>query len=102
MKFENNIRFAKSLDREDPLKEFRAEFFLPKAGTKNAIYLIGNSLGLQPKQTKRFITEELDDWATIGGEGHLHARRPWLYYHKFSKQALAKIVGAKPSEVVAM
>jgi kynureninase len=102
MKFENTIRFAKALDRQDPLKRFRSKFLIPKVNGKTSVYLIGNSLGLQPKTTKRFINEELEDWATLGGEGHEHARRPWLYYHKFSKKALAGIVGAKPAEVVAM
>jgi kynureninase len=102
MKFENTIRFAKTLDRQDPLKSFRGRFLIPKVNGKPSIYLIGNSLGLQPKTTKKFINEELDDWANLGGEGHEHARRPWLYYHKFSKKALAGIVGAKPTEVVAM
>jgi kynureninase len=83
-------------------KHFRNRFLLPKAKGKTAIYLIGNSLGLQPKSTKKYITEELDDWARLGGEGHVHSRRPWVHYHKFSKKALAGIVGAKPAEVVAM
>lgn len=102
MTFENTIRFAKAQDRLDPLKSFRARFLIPKVNGKPAIYLIGNSLGLQPKSTRQFINEELDDWAQLGGEGHVHARRPWLYYHKFSKKALSGIVGAKPTEVVAM
>jgi kynureninase len=102
MKFENTIKFAKACDRQDPLKKFRNEFLFPKVNGKNAIYLVGNSLGLQPKSTKRYINEELEDWAKLGAEGHEHARRPWLYYHKLSKKALSAIVGAKPSEVVAM
>jgi kynureninase len=102
MKFENDIRFAKELDKKDPLKNFRKEFHIPKVNGKTSIYLTGNSLGLQPKQAKKFVNEELDDWAALGVEGHLHSRRPWLYYHKFTKKALAGIVGAKPSEVVAM
>lgn len=102
MKFENALRFAKAMDRNDPLKKFRSQFLLPKVNGKTAIYMIGNSLGLQPKRTKQFISEELEDWSILGGEGHVHARRPWLYYHKFSKKALSKIVGAKPDEVVAM
>ena len=69
---------------------------------KTVIYFSGNSLGLQPKQTSSFIQQELKDWANLGVEGHEHARRPWLYYHKFSKKILAEIVGAKPREVVAM
>jgi kynureninase len=100
--FKATLAFAKSLDRIDPLKSFRKQFHLPKIKGKGVIYFTGNSLGLQPITTKRFIDEELKDWAQLGVEGHLHSRRPWLYYHKFGKQALAKLVGAKPIEVVAM
>jgi kynureninase len=102
LKFESTLGFAKSMDRNDPLKSFRKQFHLPKIKGKPVLYFTGNSLGLQPITTKKFVTEELSDWATLGVEGHLHSRRPWLYYHKFSKQALAKLVGAKPMEVVAM
>src|SRR6218665_3544903 len=102
MNIQDTIEFAKSLDRVDPLRSFRSKFHIPKVNGKESIYLIGNSLGLQPKTTKQFINEELEDWAQLGGEGHVHSRRPWLYYHKFAKKSLAAIVGAKQSEVVAM
>ncbi len=102
MEFKNSIAFAKGLDKQDTLKSFRSRFHIPKLNGKTAIYLTGNSLGLQPKSTKSFLQQELDDWADLGVEGHVHARRPWLYYHKFAKKSLAKIAGAKPSEVVAM
>ncbi len=100
--FENTLSFAQSLDEEDPLREFSEEFHFPRIGDKKAVYLIGNSLGLQPKKTKEVILEELDDWATLAGEGHVHARRPWMHYHKLSKAYLAEIAGALPNEVVAM
>lgn len=102
MKFENTLAFAKALDRTDPLKKFRSRFHLPAHGTKPAVYFTGNSLGLMPKSAEKFVREELADWSTFGVEGHLHSRRPWLYYHKFSKHALAHLTGAKASEVVAM
>ncbi len=102
MIFENTIAFARKLDRNDPLKKFRSQFLLPKVKGKTALYFTGNSLGLQPKNTKKFIQQELDDWAKLGVEGHFHAKRPWLYYHKFAKKTLSQIVGAKPGEVVAM
>ncbi|HEY9045899.1 MAG TPA: kynureninase [Ohtaekwangia sp.] len=102
MKFTNTLAFAKKTDREDPLRGYRNRFHIPSLNKKPAIYLIGNSLGLQPKTTKKYIQQELDDWAALGGEGHEHAKRPWLHYHQFAKKALANIVGAKPSEVVAM
>lgn len=90
------------MDREDPLRSFRNQFFLPVFNGKPALYFAGNSLGLQPKSTKRYLAEELEDWGKLGVEGHSHARRPWLHYHKFSKKTLAKLTGAKVTEVVAM
>ena len=99
MVFKNELAFAKRLDRTDPLKSFRKNFLLPG---KNEIYFTGNSLGLQPKNTRSFVSAELADWAKLGVEGHIHAKRPWLYYHKFAKKSLAKLAGAKPQEVVAM
>ena len=95
MKFINTLQFAKKLDREDPLRSFRNLFLIPKSNGKAALYFTGNSLGLQPKSTKKFITEELDDWSTLGVEGHLHSRRPWLYYHKFSKKAFGQTCRGK-------
>ncbi|CAN5308167.1 kynureninase [soil metagenome] len=102
MKFNNSLSFAKGLDKKDPLRKFKSEFHHPGPKGKPFIYLCGNSLGLQPKTVQKFLNEELTDWAALGVEGHFHAKRPWLYYHKFGKKALAGVVGAKPSEVVAM
>jgi kynureninase len=64
--------------------------------------MCGNSLGLQPKQTKEYINQELNDWAKFGVEGHLEAKNPWMPYHEFLTNTMAKIVGAKPIEVVTM
>lgn len=102
VKFENTLAFAKRMDRNDPLKYYRTQFHLPKVKGKTALYFTGNSLGLQPKATKKLVNEELEDWAKLGVEGHLHAKRPWLYYHKFMKRSLANLAGAKPIEVVSM
>ena len=102
MQFENSRAFARRMDRQDPLRKFRKKFHLRVADGHPVIYLTGNSLGLQPKSVKKIISEELDDWAKLGVDGHVHARRPWVDYHKLTKKALAKITGAKAGEVVAM
>jgi len=102
MKYENSRALAQSLDNEDPLKEYRSQFHIPQHQGKDTIYFTGNSLGLQPKSTRKFVEEELKSWETLGVEGHFEGKRPWMYYHKFSKEHLAKIVGAKPGEVVSM
>ena len=81
---------------------FRDQFHIPKINGKDSIYLCGNSLGLQPKRVKEYVNEELEDWATLGVEGHIHARHPWLPYHEFLTQSMARLVGANESEVVVM
>jgi len=100
--FQNTQDFAKDMDLNDPLKQFRERFHIPQHGGKNKIYFTGNSLGLQPKNAKEHILQELDDWATMGGEGHFEARRPWYPYHEILTTQLSKIIGCKPEEVVAM
>lgn len=102
MKFDDRITFARQLDRTDPLRSYRAAFKIPKINGKPAVYFTGNSLGLQPRHTSDYLKQELQDWATLGVEGHLHAQRPWLYYHRLTKKSLARLTGAKASEVVAM
>ncbi|MCC6701083.1 MAG: kynureninase [Fluviicola sp.] len=100
MKFENSLSFAQEMDQKDPLKSYRDRFHFPTFTTNSVRYFTGNSLGLQPKSTREFINQELDDWAKWGVEGHFHGTNPWFKYHEFLTNAAAKIVGAKPIEVV--
>lgn len=102
IRFENTRAFARAMDSSDPLSRFRRQFHIPSLNGRAAIYFTGNSLGLQPKSVKKIVLEELEDWSKLGVEGHVHARRPWVEYHKLTKEALSAITGAKPSEVVAM
>lgn len=81
---------------------YRSDFHIPQVNGRDAIYLCGNSLGLQPRKVKEYVNAELEDWATLGVEGHLHARHPWLPYHEFLTQSMARLVGAHASEVVVM
>jgi len=101
--FENSIEFAQKCDASDALASFRNKFHIPKNKAGEAlIYLCGNSLGLQPKATSEYIEQELKDWANLGVEGHTEGDHPWLPYHEFLTENMAKIVGAKPSEVIIM
>ncbi len=99
MHFENTLEFAKEMDSKDPLRAFRDKFILPTFGKENPVYLTGNSLGLQPKKAKQYLMEELEDWGTLGVEGHFEGRRPWYSYHELLTEKVAAIVGAKPIEV---
>ena len=102
MQFKNTLAFAQQLDKEDTLAPFRNEFHLIQKDGKPAVYLCGNSLGLQPKKVKAAIDQELKDWAELGVEGHFDGKNPWMYYHHFLTENAANIVGAKQSEVVVM
>lgn len=101
--YKTGIDFARQLDNADPLASYRTKFHIPKHRDGNdIIYFCGNSLGLQPKTTKDYINQELKDWAELGVEGHVYGKNPWLSYHELLTENMAKIVGAKPIEVVVM
>lgn len=103
LQFKNDLEFARSLDKKDELAEFRKHYLIPKTKDgKEWIYMAGNSLGLQPVNVREYIGEELDDWAKHGVEGHWDARHPWLPYHENLTEMAARLVGAKPIEVVIM
>jgi len=101
--YKPGIDYAKEQDQKDSLAHYREKFYVPKnADGEEWLYFTGNSLGLQPKQTKNQIKQELDDWANLGVEGHFEAKNPWMPYHEFLTETMAEIVGAKPIEVVIM
>ena len=101
--YKTGLEYAVQQDLLDELSEYREQFHIPKdENGKDWLYFTGNSLGLQPKSTKNYINQELDDWANLGVEGHIEAKNPWITYHEFLTDSMAKIVGAKPIEVVVM
>lgn len=101
--FKPGIEYAKDQDLNDPIAHCRKKFHIPKNSEGDEwLYFTGNSLGLQPKETKNHIKQELDDWANLGVEGHFEAKNPWMPYHEFLTKTMAQIVGAKPIEVVIM
>ena len=98
-----DLDYAIEQDQTDALAPYRNQFHIPKDKHGNDwLYFTGNSLGLQPKSTKKYIQQELDDWANLGVEGHFEAKNPWMPYHEYLTNSMAKIVGAKPIEVVIM
>jgi len=100
---DQTVQRAESLDQKDPLSSFGLEFEIPKDAKGNKlIYLCGNSLGLQPKQTKEYISQELEHWAKWGVDGHTKGENAWLPYHELLTHQMAQVVGAKDHEVVVM
>ncbi len=113
----NQESFALAQDAKDELASFREEFHIPRThaawaglnadlvrGDASApcIYMTGNSLGCMPRRAREMLMGQLDDWAGLGVEGHLHGRDPWLPYHESLRGPLSRLVGALEREVVAM
>lgn len=89
---------AEILDRKWSHVTRREEFLVPE----NKLYLCGNSLGLQPKQTRELINEELDKWANYAVDGHFTGKRPWFEIESFLVDKMARLVGAKSTEIAVM
>ncbi len=93
---------AMALDAADPLRPLRSEFLIPKHKHNEQIYFCGNSLGLQPRGARTHVLQVLDKWSHEAVEGHFTGQAQWMTYHEQVREPLARVVGAQPSEVVAM
>ena len=103
MTFSVDEEFAQQLDAEDPLRSFRDRFHLPLGDNgEPLIYFAGNSLGLMPKSARQIVEQELDDWADLGVDAHLKAKTPWYSYHETLREPAARLIGARPTEVICM
>ncbi len=94
---------AEFLDAEDSLRSFRDEFYMPvDESGQPLVYLVGNSLGLQPRGTTACVGEMLERWQRDGVRGHFSGDFPWMPYHEFLTAPMARLVGALDEEVVMM
>ncbi|KAJ6103674.1 hypothetical protein N7486_003896 [Penicillium sp. IBT 16267x] len=116
--------YAEALDAQDPLHQFREEFIIPskrdlkratlaadgdvnEAADPRCIYFCGNSLGVQPHSTRRYIEQYLRTWATKGVMGHFVPHEdelipPFVYVDTAASKLMAPVVGALQSEVAVM
>lgn len=91
---------ALARDRADPLSRLRDRFLRPEGPHGGpAVYLAGQSLGLQARTARAAIEAELDAWARLGVDGHFAPGRPWFTFDDQLREPMARIVGATRSEV---
>lgn len=91
------IQFAEvlTLDQDDPLAHFRAQFHLP-AGV---IYLDGNSLGPLPKATAGRLAAVIEqEWGT--GLIRSWNSAGWIDLPRRIGDKIARLIGAAPGEVI--
>ncbi|GAB3986652.1 kynureninase [Plantactinospora veratri] len=94
---------ARRRDEADP--GHRHLFHVPPAeGGRyaEAAYLVGNSLGLQPRAARADLDAELETWARLGVSGHFSGDRPWVPSYRSLTGPSASLVGALPAETVVM
>ncbi|MDW5323622.1 kynureninase [Plantactinospora sp. KLBMP9567] len=94
---------ARRRDEADP--GHRHLFHVPPAeGGRyaEAAYLVGNSLGLQPRAARADLDAELETWARLGVSGHFAGDRPWVPSYRSLTGPNASLVGALPAETVVM
>ncbi|KAF3892974.1 Kynureninase [Trichophyton interdigitale] len=117
--------YARNLDEQDPLRDFRKEFIIPskadltrptlapptgeeaRKSEESCVYLCGNSLGLQPVSTSEHVNSYLRSWALKGVLGHTEPHTDqltaeWLNIDDRAPELMAPLVGAKESEVALM
>ncbi|MEG0284202.1 MAG: aminotransferase class V-fold PLP-dependent enzyme, partial [Erysipelotrichales bacterium] len=98
--FNDGLDFAKELDKNDELKDFRRRFYI----NQNEIYMDGNSLGLASKDAIKLIEEVQNIWKDYAirmFDDSLQNGKYFLY-HKFLGAKQAKLINAKEDEVTIM
>jgi kynureninase len=101
--FEPGEPFALNLDASDPLRDYRLRFHLPyRPVGAPLIYFCTHSLGVQPKSVRPLLEQELASWANLGVKGHFQGTSPWYAYQDTFREAGARVVGARPDEIVFM
>ncbi len=88
--------YARKLDKADPLAGFRSRFYIPES----TIYVDGNSLGLMSVDAEESLLRVVNEWKTQAINGWLQGGIPWFYLAERMGEQAAKIVGAKPSEMI--
>ena len=103
MTLDTSEAWAREQDAFDPLRDYRKRFCIPTDDDgEESIYFCGNSLGLMPRAAVEIVQRELDAWGSMGVEAHFKEDDPWFAYHELVREPLARLVGARSREVVAM
>jgi kynureninase len=86
---------VKSLDLTDELAPYRRQFQIPP-GVR---YFNGNSLGLLSHPAEAALSDALEAWRSLGGEGWFRGEQPWLGLVARAAALMAPLVGAEPEAV---
>lgn len=102
MSAEFSLNAARELDAADPIMEYRQRFAIPATAGKPWRYFCGHSLGLMPQAAPNAVEHMIGQWRDLAVHGHFRGEQAWLTYHEQVRQPMARLVGAKAAEVIAM
>ncbi|XP_054710920.1 kynureninase-like [Uloborus diversus] len=110
----DSLDYARRLDKDDPLRNFRKLFYYPKKKSfvegsetvedenEDCIYFCGHSLGLQLKSIEHNLQSVLQNWADRAVESHFNGDLPAALCDIPLKENMAYLVGAEPDEIAIM
>lgn len=102
MSIELSLESARAQDAADSLRHYRDRFHIPQSDGQEWRYFCGHSLGLMPKSSPAAVENMIAQWRDLAVHGHFRGDDAWLTYHELVRAPMARLVNAKPSEVVAM
>ena len=94
MIFDDTIKFARELDKQDELRKFRKLFVV---GDPETIYMDGNSLGRMPKASVELMGNLSEQWSDDLINGWTNG---WFKLSQKIGGKIAKLIGARSSEVI--
>ena len=86
---DTTVIFAKEMDKQDNMRTFKEEFYLPE----NQLYMDGNSLGLMSKRSEATLENLLSSWREKGIDGWTEGKDPWFTYSEKLSERVATVVG---------
>lgn len=95
-KFQDSLAFAKSLDRRDPLRDFRSRFHVKE----EEIYMDGNSLGLSSEDAQQAIERVAKDWKEEGIKIWGMEKGRYFNYPRLVGGKMGALIGAEADEII--
>ncbi len=90
-----NCEYAQMLDKNDALKKYKDEFYLP-----NYLFYGANGLGPMSTYSEKTLSRVSQEWKTKLLSGWFSGEIPWFYYPERVGAMQADLVGAKEKELV--
>lgn len=94
-KFDEGLAFAKQMDQQDVLKDFKKRFYI----NEGELYMDGNSLGLCSKDAEESVMRALEDWKKLGINMWTQTEPSRFLYHDYLGELMAPLIGAEADEV---